>query len=543
MKLQNFRIGTRLAAAFVIVLVLLTIVASVGLHSLATVRQSMVEITRGNDTEARLALEMRLSVDDRMIALRNIILLKDATDMQHQVERIDIQTKKYASAQQQLDATFSRYGAEPDEKQLLNDIRKFDTAAAPLIDKVVRFGIANRNDEALAILLGDLRAAQFEWQKNLDLLADSERRQNDEALAESDASYAYSRSIMIGLSVAAVVCGLGLAWFITTGITRPINIAVTVAQAVAAGNLTSDITSTATDETGVLLKALKEMNVSLVKIVSEVRAGTELMTISSSEIADGNMDLSSRTEDQASSLEETASSMEEMTATVRQNADNALQGNQLARLAKDAAGKGGAVIATVVATMEDINTSSRKIAEIVSVIDGIAFQTNILALNAAVEAARAGEQGRGFAVVASEVRGLAHRSAAAAKEIKTMIDESVAKVDSGTRLVDQAGKTIAEVVVSVNRVTDIMSEITNASQEQSSGIEQINQAIMTMDNVTQQNAALVEESAAAAQSMQDQSVHLAQIVSKFILVPAQHDGAASGCGNVKQRTQATLALA
>ena len=528
MTLQNFRIGTRLAAAFVIVLVLLTIVASVGLHSLSTAHQSLVDITRGNDAEARLALEMRLSVDDRMIALRNIVLLKDATEIQRQVERVDAQAKKYAADQQQLDATFSSYGIQPDEKQMLSDIRKFDTAAAPLIDKVLQFGMANRNDEATAILLGDLRTAQFGWRKNLELLADSERRQNDEALAGSDAAYAQARSIMIGLSAAAVLCGLGLAWFITTGITRPINIAVTVAQAVAAGDLTSDITSTAKDETGVLLTALKEMNASLVRIVSEVRTGTERMTISASEIADGNMDLSSRTEDQASSLEETASSMEEMTATVRQNADNAVQGNQLAGLAKDAAGKGGAVIATVVATMEDINASSRKIAEIVSVIDGIAFQTNILALNAAVEAARAGEQGRGFAVVATEVRGLAHRSAAAAKEIKTMIDESVAKVDSGTLLVDQAGKTMAEVVVSVNRVTDIMSEITNASQEQSSGIEQINQAIMTMDNVTQQNAALVEESAAAAQSMQDQSVHLAQVVGKFILHPARHPDSPTG---------------
>lgn len=540
MTLQNFRIGTRLAAAFVIVLVLLTIVASVGLRSLANAHQSMADITRGNDAEARLALEMRLSVDDRMIALRNIVLLKDATEIQRQVERVDVQAKKYAADQQQLEATFSSYGIQPDEKQILADIRKFDTAAAPFIDQVIQLGRANQNDAATAILLGDLRAKQFEWQKNLDLLSDSERRQNDEALAVSDAAYAQARSIMIGLSVTAVLCGLGLAWFITTGITRPINIAVTVAQAVAAGDLTSEITSTAKDETGVLLTALKEMNASLVSIVSEVRTGTELMTISSSEIADGNMDLSSRTEDQASSLEETASSMEEMTATVRQNADNALQGNKLAELAKDAAGKGGAVIATVVATMEDINASSRKIAEIVSVIDGIAFQTNILALNAAVEAARAGEQGRGFAVVASEVRGLAHRSAAAAKEIKTMIDESLAKVDSGTRLVDQAGKTIAEVVVSVNRVTDIMSEITNASQEQSSGIEQINQAIMTMDNVTQQNAALVEESAAAAQSMQDQSVHLAQVVGKFILHPARHAG--SPTGHARNPTTA-LALA
>jgi methyl-accepting chemotaxis protein len=519
-KLQNFRIGTRLSAAFIIVLTMLVIVAYTGLASLSSVRKSMVEITRGNDVESRLALEMRLSVDDRMIALRNIVLLSDRAEMLPQTERIKVQAQKYDEAQQKLDATFVSYGINDDERKIVADIKRYSDAARPLIDKVSELGTANRNDAALAILLGDLRTVQQNWQQSLDLLADSERRQNDEALVKSDASYDTARNVMICLSAAAVLCGLGLAWFITIRITTPINFAVKVAQAVAAGDLTSNIESTATDETGVLLSALKDMNASLVRIVTEVRTGTDAMSVSSSEIADGNMDLSSRTEDQASSLEETASSMEEMTATVRQNADNARQGNTLAVLAKDAASKGGAVIASVVATMEDINSASRQIGEIVGVIDGIAFQTNILALNAAVEAARAGEQGRGFAVVASEVRNLAQRSAAAAKEIKTMIADSVAKVDSGSVLVDQAGKTIGEMVESVNRVTEIMAEITTASVEQSAGIEQINQAIMTMDNVTQQNAALVEQSAAAAQAMQDQSVHLAQVVGRFVLAPA-----------------------
>jgi methyl-accepting chemotaxis protein len=524
MKLHNLKIGTRLAAAFALILVMLIVVAATGLHSMASVNQSMVDITRGNDVEARMALEMRLSVDDRMIALRNIVLLDDPAEMQRQVDRVKVQAEKYDLAARTLDTTFATYGIRADEQKMVADTKAHSAAAQPLIDRIRDLGLANENAAARSLLMGDMRTVQRNWQASLDALAESERLQNDQALATSDASYAAARIIMLASSGLAVLCGLILAWIITKGITRPINSAVQVAQAVAAGDLTSHINSTARDETGVLLTALKDMNASLKTIVSEVRSGTDAMSVSTTEIADGNMDLSRRTEDQASSLEETASSIEEMTATVRQNADNAVQGNRLAVLAMDAASKGGAVIASVVATMDDINASSSRMSEIIGVIDGIAFQTNILALNAAVEAARAGEQGRGFAVVASEVRNLAQRSAAAAKEIKTMIGESVAKVDVGSRLVDDAGKTMEAVVVSVGRVTAIMAEITSASQEQSVGIDQINQAIMTMDNVTQQNAALVEQSAAAAQSLQDQSVHLAKVVGKFVLASGEPKG-------------------
>jgi methyl-accepting chemotaxis protein len=326
---------------------------------------------------------------------------------------------------------------------------------------------------------------------------------------------------LVAALVAAILVAIAFAIWLTRSITRPLNEAVGVAQRVAAGDLTSTVEVKTKDETGVLLQALKDMNESLVKIVGEVRSGTDSITTASKEIASGNADLSQRTEEQASSLEETASSMEELTSTVKQNAENAKQANQLAAGASEVAVKGGTVVGQVVTTMSSINESSKKIVDIIAVIDGIAFQTNILALNAAVEAARAGEQGRGFAVVATEVRTLAQRSAAAAKEIKELISDSVHKVDDGTKLVDQAGKTMDEIVSSVKRVTDIMAEISAASQEQSSGIEQVNQAVTQMDEVTQQNAALVEEAAAAAESMQEQAQNLTQAVSVFKLAHGQ----------------------
>jgi len=321
--------------------------------------------------------------------------------------------------------------------------------------------------------------------------------------------------------IAGVLFGLLLAAFsglwLVRAISRPLEQAVKIARGVAAGDLTQKIEVRSQDETGQLMQALKDMNDSLMKIAGDVRSGTDTIATASSQIAAGNLDLSSRTEEQASSLEETASSMGKLTSAVQQNSDNARQANQLAASAAEVAAKGGAVVAQVVDTMGSINASSRRIVDIIGVIDGIAFQTNILALNAAVEAARAGEQGRGFAVVATEVRSLAQRSAAAAKEIKTLIGDSVEKVDQGAKLVDQAGATMEEIVASIRRVTDIMGEISAASQEQTSGIEHINEAISQMDQVTQQNAALVEEAAAASESMQEQAGNLSQVVSIFKL--------------------------
>jgi methyl-accepting chemotaxis protein len=524
MKIENVKIGTRLIAAFSMVLILLVVVAVLGMSRMAAIQHAMVDITKGNDVESALASEMRLSVDDRMIALRNIVLFDDVAQMQEQVERVRLQAQNYDVAEKKLRETFAAFGIEDEESKILADIQQHATAAAPLIDKVEALGLVNNNADATKVLIGDLRTVQRKWQGGLAALVASEKRQNEEATAAADASYTFARNVMIAITVAAVLSGLAVAVLITRSITVPINRAVMIAQTVADGDLSSDIALRGTDEAGMLLAALKAMNDSLKAIVGQVRAGTETMTTASHEIAAGNLDLSARTEQQASSIEETASSMEELTSTVKQNDDNARQANSLAAAASEVAGKGGAVIASVVETMEAINASSKKIVEIIGVIDGIAFQTNILALNAAVEAARAGEQGRGFAVVATEVRNLAHRSAAAAKEIKTLISDSVTKVDSGAKLVDEAGNTMAEVVDSVRRVSEIISEITMASREQSQGIEQVNQAIIEMDGVTQQNAALVEESAAAAQSLQDQAVALAGVVGKFVL----EQGAAPG---------------
>ena len=403
-------------------------------------------------------------------------------------------------------------------KRLGTEFNIYFAAGLAVTQKLAtRSGGSSTSGEPSAQELQAMSAALNTYRKDMTSFRDSAEKRFISTVddATSAAISAKMAGIVFGLFALAVSLGFGI--LIARGITRQLCEAVGVAQRVAAGDLTSVVEVTSTDETGQLLQALKGMNDSLKKIVSEVRASSDSISTGTQQIATGNADLSQRTEEQASSLEETASSMEELTATVKQNAENARQANQLAAGASDVAVKGGAVVGQVVTTMSMINESSKKIVDIISVIDGIAFQTNILALNAAVEAARAGEQGRGFAVVATEVRTLAQRSAAAAKEIKSLIDDSVHKVEDGARLVDQAGKTMDEVVNSVKRVTDIMAEISAASQEQSAGIEQVNQAVTQMDDVTQQNAALVEEAAAAAESLQEQSQNLVQAVAIFKL--------------------------
>jgi methyl-accepting chemotaxis protein len=380
---------------------------------------------------------------------------------------------------------------------------------------------AGKKQEATAFLLTQVRKDQLNYFAAVRELIKLQDARVIESGRHAEETYRSTIAWLMGLAALALVLGVVVAVWITRSITGPLRQAVDVARTVATGDLTARIEVHSSDETGQLLRALRDMNEALVRIVGEVRGGTDTIASASQQIATGNVDLSSRTEQQASSLEETASSMEELTSTVKQNADNARQANQFAVSASEVAAKGGAVMSEVVDTMGAINESARKIVDIIAVIDGIAFQTNILALNAAVEAARAGEQGRGFAVVASEVRSLAQRSAAAAKEIKALIDNSVEKADAGSRLVDQAGTTMREVVESIKRVTDIMGEISAASQEQNEGIGQVQVAISQMDQTTQQNAALVEEAAAASESLREQAAKLSQTVAVFRLDAAQ----------------------
>lgn len=420
-----------------------------------------------------------------------------------------------------IESTFAAYAltqATADEKVLTE---KFRADYKKFVDKALTPAIAaSRGGNVLRVteIVNETMEGLITPVRNdVSALIDIQLQEAKHAFEASQTRFAFVRGISIAAIIFGVLLAAFMAFWLLRLIVRPLREAVGVARSVAAGDLTQQIQVRSGNETGQLLQAIKDMNDSLAQTVSAVRHGTETITLASGEIASGNADLSSRTEAQAGSLEETASSMEELTSTVRQNADNARQANQLAASASEVAVKGGIVVSEVVQTMGSIQDSSRKIVDIIGVIDGIAFQTNILALNAAVEAARAGEQGRGFAVVAAEVRNLAQRSAAAAKEIKILIGDSVDKVEAGSKQVSQAGTTMNEIVSSVRRVTDIMAEITAASQEQTSGIEQINQAITQMDEMTQQNAALVEQAAAAAASLQQQADGLSQVVGTFKL--------------------------
>ena len=379
---------------------------------------------------------------------------------------------------------------------------------------------AQRQDkEGMTTAMYKMKASYATHLSQINNLVDITNKRADEVESNSKSRIARDSIVLMTILCGSLAMGIGGAVIISRSITQPLGNALEIAKIVASGDFTSNVDTTYTDETGQLLQALDQMNANLSTTIDHVRGSTSIISTASEEIARGNLDLSSRTEEQASALEETASAMEQLTATVKQNADNARQANQLAASASTIAMNGGQVVTNVVSTMGSIKDSSQKIVDIIGVIDSIAFQTNILALNAAVEAARAGEQGRGFAVVAAEVRNLAHRSAGAAKEIKALIEDSVDKVNTGSTLVDQAGETMNNIVSSVKQVLDIMSEIAAASQEQSTGIEEVNRAISQMDEVTQQNAALVEEAAAAATSMQEQATNLMKEVGAFKLLP------------------------
>ncbi|MEW7850096.1 methyl-accepting chemotaxis protein [Massilia aurea] len=519
MNLNSMKVGTRLALGFALVLVLLVAVAVVGILRMAQIQDRLDHVVSVSNVSTGLVIEMRNNVSDRLASLRVLTLMTDPADMEPEIVKFKEQTAKYDAAQAKLATLFTAH-ANAQEKTLLNQIKEHEAAAMPAIARATELYLAANAMDATRVMIREVRPVQRKWTDALNALSALEDKQNAQSKADAEAAFANARNFMLVLLALAVVMGVVAAVAITRSLLKQLGgepaYTAKIAGSIANGDLSIAIDTKASDR-GSLLVEMKEMRNSLVGIVEQVRRGTETIGTASREIAAGNIDLSSRTELQASSLEKTASAMEQLTSTVKQNADNAREANALAATASDVARKGGDVVSQVVGTMGEINSSANKIADIISVIDGIAFQTNILALNAAVEAARAGEQGRGFAVVASEVRNLAQRSAAAAKEIKTLIGDSVEKVERGSKLVGQAGVTMDEVVSSVKRVTDIMSEIANASAEQSAGIAQVNTSIIEMDSMTQQNAALVEEAAAAAQSLQDQAGELARVVSIFKL--------------------------
>jgi len=512
-SLSNLKIGTRLGLGFAAVLLFMVLVVGLGLGSLGSIQDRLEGIVHGNNVKVAAANKMLNAIRDVAGYATELVLLTDQASIREQMARIKAARERFADDK----AALIKLIVLPEGKALMSRIEEAHAVAVPLNNQLVELGLQSRHEEATELLMQKAGPAVRATVAALEDMARFQSGLSEQASAAATAEYDRARKLMLGLGALAILMGVAIAWLITRSITRPIGEAVKVAETVAAGDITSRIEVRSKDETGQLMRALREMNDSLVKIVGEVRTSTDTIATASTQIASGNQNLSSRTEEQASSLEQTAASMEQLTTTVKQNSDNARQANQLAVSASDVAMRGGSVVNQVVDTMASINASSRKIVDIIGVIDGIAFQTNILALNAAVEAARAGEQGRGFAVVASEVRNLAQRSAAAAKEIKTLIDDSVGKVDAGSALVGEAGRTMQEIVESVKRVTDIMGEITAASHEQTSGIEQINQAITQMDQVTQQNAALVEEASAAAQSLQEQAGGLVHSVSVFKL--------------------------
>ncbi|BBB70135.1 methyl-accepting chemotaxis protein [Undibacterium sp. YM2] len=519
MKLfYDLRISAKLFVGFILLLLLTIFLGGFSVYQLSRVNSTALEL----GTNWMPSVNAAMGIKERISRLRTqeMQIVMSAGDEEN-LKKYEKRWNDYVAELKKYEADYVKLISTEDEKKFFADYSKLWERYVVEAKKLTAQANAGNMEEARTTLRGESSKL------NADMLAMADKMVQvnaDGGIAEyrtGEQIYANSRSLILGLIVVTIALGLLLAYWIARVVARPLQEAVKVAKTVASGDLTSDIQVKTRDETGELLQALKEMNASLLSVVSEVRTGTDLIATASTEIANGNMDLSARTESQAGSLEETASSMEELTSTVKHNSDNARQANQLSHSASAVAQKGGSVVSQVVDTMGSINESSKKIVDIIAVIDGIAFQTNILALNAAVEAARAGEQGRGFAVVASEVRNLAQRSASAAKEIKTLINDSVEKVDLGTRLVDEAGITMKEVVDSVKRVSDIISEITAAGAEQSSGIDQINTAIIQMDQVTQQNAALVEEAAAAAGALQEQAANLSRVVAVFKLHNAQ----------------------
>jgi methyl-accepting chemotaxis protein len=516
MKFVNLKISQILYGGFGLLVLVYLLSSVLNAEMMRRMKANLDQIENTNNAQIAIAHELHKSVSRISLSVRKIVLLNSDEEIAAEVKFFKAEADAYLSVRGKLSKTLAGAGAVESWKGLDEAYQK----TAPLLASMYESVQAHRDSEAIKTLklLGE---AIDVWQKTLDDGMQYQQKANQ--LAFIDSSKLYQAAIWQLLIVAVI--GITLAIGISVGIVKLLvsqlggepKDAAAAALRIGAGDLTQDIQLQANDRSS-LMAAMKSMQTNLTQVVTSVRNGSESVAMASSEISQGNYDLSVRTEHQASALEQTSASMEELGATVKQNADNARQANQLATNASRVAVHGGEVVSQVVQTMKGINEASQKIADIIGVIDGIAFQTNILALNAAVEAARAGEQGRGFAVVAAEVRSLAGRSAAAAKEIKELINTSVTRVELGSTLVDSAGQTMGEVVSSIKRVTDIVAEISAASSEQSSGVAQVGEAVTQMDQTTQQNAALVEQMAAAATSLQNQAHDLVGTVAQFKLL-------------------------
>jgi methyl-accepting chemotaxis protein len=507
--LKRLTVGGKLGAAFASVLLLMIVLGGFAVWQLAQVYGKAESIVQYRLPGVRDSLRME-SAATRMRTREYRVAVSKPDEMETSLKRLDDSLKGFEEARKD----YADFIESPEERKLYEKSQQSWATYMAVQAKLIAAAKAARQDESLQAVLGGSKTFDAVVEDMRALATYNDETAKKEA-AQAKADFGTSRIMIIALLVFAALIASTLGWFITRAITVPLRGAVDLAQAVAAGDLTRNPHADGKDEVAELTRALGGMVAKLRDIVTQVRQGVESVGTASAQIATGNLDLSQRTEEQASNLQQTAASMEELTGTVRQNADNARAASQLAAGASQVASRGGEVVGRVVTTMGEITSSSRRIADIIGVIDGIAFQTNILALNAAVEAARAGEQGRGFAVVAAEVRSLAQRSSAAAKEIKSLIEQSVDQVEGGSKLVAEAGTTMNDIVAQVQKVTDLVGEITAASVEQSKGIDQVGEAVAQLDQVTQQNAALVEESAAAAESMKHQAAKLSQTVAVF----------------------------
>ena len=511
MHLSNLKVGTRLGLAFGLVLCITVVIAAIGVWRLHDLSRVTEQLTSTDNERLQAAVEWRQTIDLNWIRTRAALLDSDTNRLAAWQAEMDKTSETTVAARKVVE----RLVQSDEGRKMLADIDKAREAYRTPRANILKRKAAG--EDVSALLDSQLKPLADAYSQTILALEQRQRKLYEDDRTEAATTAAQSRIILIAGTVVALLIGIGAAILLSRSVTGPLQLAVRRAGQIAEGDLTQPIESQGRDEAAELLNALRNMQNNLVRVVGGVRGNAENVASASAEIAQGNHDLSARTEQQASALQQTAASMEQLGSTVKLNADNAVQANQLALRASTVAAQGGEVVAEVVTTMKGINDSSKKNADIISVIDGIAFQTNILALNAAVEAARAGEQGRGFAVVAGEVRNLAQRSAEAAKEIKSLITASVERVEQGTLLVDKAGTTMTEVVGAIRRVTDIMGEISAASSEQSQGVSQVGEAVTQMDQVTQQNAALVEEMAAAAGSLSHQAQALVGAVAVFKL--------------------------